>query len=111
MPSRLELRLSRTYQVQYGDVPRLVSALVLLCLRWYSATKAKTRFGICCWHQQIVVLRGLFPPAKSGQKLGGKKEPRTHLAPTHPTPLYQHLLTNAGEYKMSGGESACLGQG
>jgi len=31
--------------------------------------------------------------------------PRTHLALTHPAPLYQHLLANAGEYKMSGGES------
>jgi hypothetical protein len=40
--------------------------------------------------------------------LGGKKEqksapisPGTHLALTHPTPLYQHRLANTGEYKMS----------
>jgi hypothetical protein len=31
--------------------------------------------------------------------------PRPHLALTYLTPLYQHLLANAGEYKISGGKS------
>ena len=37
--------------------------------------------------------------------LAGKNNrnlPRAHLALTHAAPLYQHLLANAGEYKMSG---------
>jgi hypothetical protein len=33
--------------------------------------------------------------------LGNRNLPRAHLALTHPTPLYQHRLANAGEYKMS----------
>ena len=36
--------------------------------------------------------------------LAGEKNtnlPRTQLALTHPTPLYQHRLANADEYKMS----------
>jgi hypothetical protein len=28
-----------------------------------------------------------------------------NLALTHAAPFYQHLLANAGEYEMSGGES------
>ena len=31
--------------------------------------------------------------------------PRPHMALTHLAPLYQHLLANAGKYKMSEGES------
>ena len=27
-----------------------------------------------------------------------------HLSLTHPTPLYQHLFANVGEYEMGGGE-------
>jgi hypothetical protein len=39
---------------------------------------------------------------KYGRKNGHKSAPR--LALTHPTLLYQHLLANAGEHKMSRGE-------
>jgi hypothetical protein len=38
----------------------------------------------------------------SWQRKKNRNLPRAHLALTHPTPLYQHLLGNAGEYKMSG---------
>jgi len=44
----------------------------------------------------------------NGHGLGRKKNrnlPRVHLALTRPAPLYQHLLANAGEYNVSGGES------
>jgi hypothetical protein len=35
----------------------------------------------------------------------GPSRKNEDLALTHAAPLYQHLLANAGEYKMSGGES------
>jgi hypothetical protein len=59
----------------------------------------------------LIVLRlGLDGSGDLGASaaLASKKNrnlPRAHLALTHAAPLYQHLLANAGEYKVSGGES------
>jgi hypothetical protein len=40
-----------------------------------------------------------------GEILAARTLHRTHLALTYAAPLYQYLLANAGDYKMSGGES------